>query len=102
MNKAGRTGYHQFQDVQSVLPVYCLLKHMEKNHQHVRQWQDLALWITQPVDAYLYKLLNGLYNISVELFDLYSSEVHVTEQTVDDLEERLLHARKALFQQLRR
>lgn len=52
-------------------------------------------------DTYLDKLLDGLCDISVELFDLYSSQVHVAEQTVDDLEERLLHAGKALIQQLR-
>lgn len=53
------------------------------------------------VDSYLDKLLNGLRDISIELFDLYGSQVHVAEQTVDDLEERLLHAGKALVQQLR-
>jgi len=47
------------------------------------------------------KLLNGLHDITIELFDLYSSQVHVTEQTVDDLKERLLHTGEALIQQLK-
>ena len=57
--------------------------------------------VVEQQERYLDKLLNGLGDISVELFDVYSRQVHVAEQTVDDLEERLLHAGKALIQQLR-
>lgn len=60
------------------------------------------LWPTQSNwNTCLDKLLDGLCDVSIELFNLYSSHIHVAEQTVDDLEERLLHARKALIQQLR-
>lgn len=70
-----------------------------------RKPESPSLQLTQTQRAvedilYLDKLLNGLCDISIELFDLYSSEVHVAEQTVDDLEERLLHTGKPLFQQL--
>lgn len=46
--------------------------------------------------TYLDKLLNGFCDVSVELFDLNCSQVHVAEEAVDDLEERLLHAGKTL------
>lgn len=49
----------------------------------------------------LNKLLNSFYDISIELFDLDGTQVHMAEQAVDNLEERLLHAGKALIQQLR-
>lgn len=48
-------------------------------------------------DTYLDKLLDGLCDISIKLFNLYSSQVHVAKQAVDDLEERLLHAGKAFI-----
>lgn len=43
-------------------------------------------------NAYLDKLLDGLCDVGVKLFDLYGGKVHVAQQAVDDLEERLLHA----------
>lgn len=49
------------------------------------------------ISTHLDKLLDGLHDVSIELFDLYSSQVHVAEKTVDDLEERLLHAGKAFI-----
>lgn len=57
-------------------------------------------WICT-VWSYLDKLLDGLGDIAVELFHMDSGQVHVAEQAVDDLEERLLHTGKALIQQLR-
>lgn len=51
-------------------------------------------------DTNLDKLLNRLHDVSVELFDLYSRQVHVTQQTVDDLKERQLHTGDAFIQQL--
>lgn len=47
--------------------------------------------------AYLNKLLDGLCDVGVKLFDLYGGQVHVAQQAVDDLEERLLHAGKAFI-----
>ena len=38
------------------------------------------------------KFLDGLEDVSVELLHLDGRQVHVTQQTVDDLEQRLLHA----------
>lgn len=53
-----------------------------------------------PYNTNLDKLLDGLCHIGIELLDLDSGQIHVAEQTVDDLEEGLLHAGKALVQQL--
>ena len=38
------------------------------------------------------EFLDGLEDVGVELLHLDSRQVHVTQQTVDDLEQRLLHA----------
>lgn len=51
--------------------------------------------------THLDKLLNCFDDVGIKLFDLNSSEVHVAEQAVDDLQKRLLHAGKALIQQLK-
>lgn len=53
--------------------------------------------VVKIADRYLDKLLNCLCDISIELFDLYCGQVHVAEQTVDNLEKGLLHAGKALI-----
>ena len=38
------------------------------------------------------EFLDGLEDVGVELLHLDGRQVHVTQQTVDDLEQRLLHA----------
>lgn len=43
------------------------------------------------------KLFDCFHDITIELFDLNSCQVHVTEQTVDDLKERQLHVGDALI-----
>lgn len=58
-------------------------------------------WVTEKeVSSNLNKLLDGVEHVGVEALGLDATELHVCEQTVDNLQETLLHAGKAFFQQL--
>ena len=51
-------------------------------------------------NTHLHVFFNGLQNFHVELLYRNDRKVHVAEQTVDHLQEGLLHAGEALLQQL--
>lgn len=57
-----------------------------------RGQRNSSLW-----DTYLDKLFYCLHNITIELLDLHSCQVHVAEQTVDDLKQRQLHVGDAFI-----
>lgn len=57
-------------------------------------------WKHPGSETHLHIFFNSLQNFHVELLDRNAGKVHVAEQTVDDLQEGLLHAREALLQQL--
>lgn len=46
------------------------------------------------------KLLNGLQHLHIERLGLNPTQVHVTQEAVDDLQQGLLHAGEAFVQQL--
>lgn len=46
------------------------------------------------------KLLNGLQHLHVERLGLNPTQVHVTQEAVDDLQQGLLHAGETFIQQL--
>lgn len=46
------------------------------------------------------KFLNGLQHFHVESFGLNPTQVHVTQEAVDDLQQGLLHAGETFIQQL--
>lgn len=48
------------------------------------------------------KLLNGLQHLHVERLGLNPTQVHVTQEAVDDLQQGLLHAGETFIQQLSR
>ena len=51
-------------------------------------------------NTHLHVFFNGFQNFHIELLYRNDRKVHVAEQTVDHLQEGLLHAGEALLQQL--
>lgn len=66
--------------------------------------QRLSFWNdcreTSWFNTHLHVFFNGLQNFHIELLYRHDRKVHVAEQTVDHLQEGLLHAGEALLQQL--